>query len=84
MKVYQMYVCDKCGFESRNLVDVDLCEARHMGLTLDEKHQWELLDSTAKRCTATLSTTNNETNRNLEEEAYRKLFAFEKEHHVLH
>lgn len=84
MRMYQVYVCNKCGFESRDQLAVELCEAKHMGLsTLEEKHQWDALSLFAQYCTAGLSTTNNETLRNAEEKAYQELLAFEKKHNMI-
>lgn len=81
MKMYQVYVCEKCGFESKLQDDIELCEAKHMGLTkLEEKHQWDALSSFAKYCTSKLATTSNEELRNAEERAYEALLSFEKEH----
>lgn len=36
MKQYTMYVCETCGYESRDAEDVRKHEAFHLGLTLEE------------------------------------------------
>ena len=35
MKQYTMYVCETCGYESRDAEDVRKHEASHLGLTLE-------------------------------------------------
>lgn len=83
MKMYNIYVCEKCGKESRNRDGIYLCEANHVGLpTISDYETWKLLNEYAQACTSKLSTTNNEDLRKKEEDAYEKLFAFEKEHNM--
>lgn len=81
MRTYSMFVCDVCGKESRDQEAIELCQANHLGLcNLEDYRKWKLLDGYAKACTAKLSYTNNQALRDLEEEAYNELLAFEKEH----
>lgn len=81
MKQYVVFVCDKCGRESRTQEEIELCQAKHLGLNnLDDYRQWKLMSDYAKHCTARFSTQNNQELRDLEEVAYKELLAFEKEH----
>lgn len=40
MKGYSIYVCDVCGFMCTDADEVLKCEARHLGLTLDEYNRY--------------------------------------------
>jgi predicted nucleic acid binding AN1-type Zn finger protein len=83
MKKYTVYVCEKCGKESRNFDDIKLCEAKHIGLnTLEDKHAYDTLKSKAAKATARRCSTNNEQTQQAEDAAYNLLIAFEKEHNV--
>lgn len=81
MKMYQVYVCEKCGKESQNHDEIELCETIHMGLnTLEEKHTYDSLKAFVEYCGNVVSTTNNDRARKDFDEAIEKLIAFEKEH----
>ena len=83
MKQYTMFICDVCGKESRDQDEVELCQAQHLGLSsLEDYKKWQLLSRAAKDCTARLSYTNNQKLRDLEDEAYKELLSFEKEHQM--
>lgn len=84
MKIYQTYVCETCGFESRNHEEVELCEAKHIGLTnLEDKHAYDSLKMLAEYCGSVISKTKNEETEKAFDEAINKLIAFEKEHGIL-
>ena len=36
MKQYTVYVCETCGYESRNVEDMRKHEASHLGLTIED------------------------------------------------
>ena len=36
MKQYTVYVCETCGYESRDVEDMRKHEASHLGLTVEE------------------------------------------------
>jgi len=79
--MYQTFVCENCGKESRKHKEIEICEAFHLGLNNIEDYQrWKLLDDYAKECTRRLSYQSNQNLRDTEEDAYKKLLAFEKEH----
>lgn len=81
MNQYTVYVCDKCGKESEDHDEIELCEAHHMGLqTLEEKHTYETLKSLAVYYGSVLYHTNNERTRKAYDDACEKLAAFEREH----
>ena len=83
MKIYRMYVCETCKIESKNHEEIELCEARHMGLhSLEDKRKWDELDKNAAKATAFRCKSNNEQTRREEDIAYEKLFGFEKEHNI--
>lgn len=83
MKMYQTYVCEKCGFESSNQEEVELCEAKHIGLnTLEDKHSYDALKSYAQYCGHVVSATNNDTTREAYDLAIENLIKFKKDHNM--
>lgn len=83
MKMYQVYVCEKCGRESRDPDEIGLCEARHMGLnSLEELHTYQALKRAAEYHGCVVSNTNNERTREAFDKAIQKLVDFEVEHNM--
>lgn len=81
MKMYQVYVCETCGHESRRQDEVELCEAKHMGLhSLEDKHTYDALQVHAKYCSHVVSIRSDEQTRAAYDKAIRNLIAFEEEH----
>lgn len=80
MKMYQTYVCEKCGKESTSPEEIEQCEAAHMGLTVGEMHAYQSLKSEAKYFGSMVYRTNNEDTRKAFNDAIEKLVDFEKEH----
>lgn len=82
MRMYQVYVCENCGKESLCHDEIEECEASHMGLTVEEKHTWDALKSSAKYLGSVVSTTNNEQTRAAYDDAIEKLVSFEQSHEI--
>lgn len=82
MRVYQVYVCEKCGKESRCCEEIEVCEAFHMGLTVAEKHTWDALKSSAEYFGSIVLNRNNEQTRAAYDEAIEKLVQFEQSHGI--
>lgn len=80
MRMYQVYVCEYCGKESLSHDKIEECEAAHMGLTVEEKHTWNALKSSAEYFGSVVSTTNNEQTRAAYDNAIKKLVQFEQSH----
>ncbi len=80
MKMYQIYVCEKCGKTSTSQEEIEQCEATHMGLTVSEMHTYQSLESAVKYFSAVLYRTNNAKAREAYDDAIEKLLSFEKEH----
>ncbi len=80
MRMYQMYVCSYCGRESQDGDEIESCEARHFGLTVKEKHEWDVLKANAKYCGSVVYDTNNEETRKAYDDAIHKLCEFEQLH----
>lgn len=83
MRMYQVYVCEHCGKESLDQDKIEECEATHMGLTVEEKHTWDALKSSAKYFGGVVSNTNNERTRAAYDNAIKKLVLFEKSHGMI-
>lgn len=49
MKTKTIYVCDVCGKESANPIEIIKCECSHLGIDLNILYKWrELRDNAAK------------------------------------
>ena len=83
MRMYQVYVCERCGRESRSHDEIELCEAKHIGLqSIEEKHEYDALKSATAYFASVVSRTNNEKTRAAYDEAVEKQLAFEAEHGI--
>ena len=82
MKHYTMYVCETCGYESRNVDDMEAHEAGHLGLTVSELHEYRALKSFAEYTSSVLCYTNNEKTRAAFDKAIKDLVAFEEVHNI--
>lgn len=81
MKMYQIYVCDECGFESKDRDAVELCEAKHIGLnTLEEMHDYNALKLAVAYFKSVLSKTKNEQTEAAYNHYVDKLVMFEQKH----
>ena len=82
MKQYTVYVCETCGYESRDVEDMRKHEASHLGLTVEEMESYRALKSFAAYMGSVVANRNNEETRSKFDEAVEKLVAFEKEHGI--
>lgn len=82
MKQYTVYVCETCGYESRDVEDIRKHEASHLGLTVKEMESYRALKSFASYMGSVVAEKNNEETRKKFDEAVEKLIAFEKEHGI--
>ncbi len=82
MKMYQLYVCECCGKESRDVSEIERCEAAHMGLSVEEKHSWDSLKSAARYFGNIVSATNNEQTRAAYDKAIDRLVSFKQTHNI--
>ena len=82
MKQYTVYVCETCGYESRDVEDMRNHEASHLGLTVEEMETYRALKSFAAYMGSVVANRNNEETRNKFDESIEKLVTFEKEHGI--
>ena len=82
MKQYTVYVCETCGYESKNAKEVMQHEADHLGLTVKEKEQYRALKSFAAYMGSVVSHTKNEATDKAFDDAIQNLLNFEKEHGI--
>ena len=78
-----MYVCEICGYESKDAEEVKKHEAAHMNLTAEEAKQYEELKASAAYMGYVVSRTKNEETEQKFDEAIQDLLNFEKEHGIL-
>ena len=82
MKQYTVYVCETCGYESRDVEDMRKHEASHLGLTVEAMETYRALKSFAAYMGSVVANRNNEETRNKFDESVEKLVTFEKEHGI--
>lgn len=82
MKIYNTYICDVCGKESRNRNEIELCEASHMGLTIEEKRHWDILKESVKSCGFLVGRSHNLVTEEMYDREIERLIAFEKLHGI--
>lgn len=82
MKTYQIYVCEKCGRESRNRDEILQCEAEHLGLSVEEKQEYDYLRNLVERWSRTVNKKCNPNTVAALDSCVTKLMAFELEHHM--
>lgn len=80
MKQYMMYKCEKCGLESRNRDEINLCEAKHMGLnSLEKKDEYDNLQRDVEYRGSVMHHTCNDITRKKFDNAIEAILKFEKE-----
>lgn len=82
MNQYIIYECEKCGKQSKNREEIMICEAAHLGLTVAEKKEWELLKEKVRYKSAIVSGCKNEQTDKEFDEAIAELMAFEKKYGI--
>ena len=82
MKHYTTYICEKCNKESRNAEEIRKCEAAHLGLTPNEKLEYDMLKEIVRSRSYTVSVTKNEKTDKDFDDAINELLEFEKEHGI--
>lgn len=82
MKQYTMYICETCGYESRSFDDMEEHEANHLGLTVEELHNYNSLKSFARYMGGVISHTSNDETRAKFDKAIEDLVAFEEAHKI--
>lgn len=82
MKQYTVYICETCGYESRDIEDMRKHEASHLGLTVEEMELYRTLKSFAAYMGSVVANRNNEETESKFDEAVEKLVTFEKEHGI--
>lgn len=82
MKQYTIYVCETCGYESKDAKEIMQYEADHLGLTVKEMEQYRALKSFANYMGSVVSHTKNEATDKAFDDAIQNLLDFEKEHGI--
>lgn len=60
MKEYKIYECEICGKTSKDYKEILKCECNCLGLTLEEKEEWEHLKKLVKHSEQLLKKCNEE------------------------
>ena len=82
MKQYTVYVCETCGYESRDVEDMRIHEASHLGLTLKEMETYKAMKSFAVYMGSVIANRKNEETERKYDEAIQVVIDFEKEHGI--
>lgn len=83
MKQYAMYLCEECNRESRNADEIRECEASHLGLTIDEKLEYDVLKEIVRRRSYTVSVTKNEKTDKEYDDAINEILMFERKYGII-
>ena len=82
MKQYTMYICETCGYESRDFKEMREHEAAHLGLTVEEMETYRALKSQASYMGSVVANRKNEETERKFDEAIKELIDFEKAHRI--
>jgi len=82
VKNYTMYVCETCGYESKDAKEIMQHEADHLGLTVKEMEQYRALKSFASYMGSVVSHTKNGETDKVFDDAIQNLLDFEKKHGI--
>lgn len=82
MRQYITYVCERCGQKSEDKNKIYACEASHLGLTTEQKQQYDTLQKNVELASAILNLRHNERTINEFDDAIKKLLDFEKQYNI--
>ena len=82
MKHYTVYVCETCGYESKDGEDMRTHEASHLGLTVKEMETYSAMKSFAAYMGSVIANRKNEELERRYDEAIQAVIDFEKEHGI--
>lgn len=82
MKTKMVYICEHCKNEYKSAEDALKCEAKHLGLTLEEYKKYLALLETEKRCGFNVGIAKNERTDKLWDDAIKEVIRFQKEHNL--
>lgn len=84
MRTRRIYVCDFCGYESDCAIDVETCEAGHIGngLSVEQYRDWLGLKEIVSALSARVHLTKNSETEEKLDKAIAELLAFEEEHNI--
>lgn len=82
MKQYTVYVCETCGYESKDVEDMRTHEASHLGLTVNEMETYRQMKSFAAYMGSVIANRKSEEIERKYDEAIQAVIDFEKEHGI--
>ncbi len=80
MKQHITFECEHCGKQSKDREEIMKCEAAHLGLTIAEKEEWELLKEKVRYKSSIVNRHKNEQTVREFDDAVVGLMDFEKKH----
>lgn len=82
MKQKTIYVCETCKYENKDALEMRHHEAEHLGLTLNELREYEILKRELSAACAEFVSHNTAKARATFQSTLDRLVAFEKEHNL--
>ncbi len=84
MRTKRVYICDFCGYESDCVIDVEKCEAGHIGsgLSVKQYREWLGLKEIVSNLGKKIYYNKNAETEEMLDEAIAELVAFEKQHDI--
>lgn len=83
MKTKTIYVCDVCGKESAESMDIIKCECAHLNIDIRTLNRWRDLRKVAAEAGKTYSIRHNEETDAAFDKAVVELVKFEKKHSLI-
>ena len=77
-----IYECSKCGKRSENKEEIMKCDAAHMGLTVDEKMEYEKLRQACVMAGSLNSKRSNDETNKAWDDAIQECLEFEHDHQI--
>lgn len=82
MKTKTFYICETCDKISSDIDMIKICEASHLGLTVDEHLHYKALEEIVRRKSYNVSVTKNAETEKAYDEAIKELMEFEEKHNI--
>jgi len=82
MKTKIFYICETCNNISSDIDIIQICEANHLGLTVNEHFCYKALEEIVRRTSYKVSVTKNTETEKAYDEAIKELMDFEEKHNI--
>jgi hypothetical protein len=78
MRIVNLYICSTCRAESKEVFDIQFCEAQHLGITVEQWLEYGRLNEEVRKRMGRLSVSHTPENNAAADEAIENVLAFER------